>query len=422
MVSFGIEMTLFPSVSKLKRSYAIRFIYWAAVLNFLDLAARIFSGRKHRSARKAVVFVKMDGIGDFVIWTASFDAIQEIFPHDKYERILIGNARWKSLAQKATLFDRQIFIDPDRFVFSPTYRFAELRKISRSEADIVINPRLTRDFLWGDSIVRSLRAPVKVGSEGLDNLMTRFQERISAKWYTELLPPPAPDEHEILSNRNFLAGIAKNRTAPLRAPDIQYLPTGKKFDLPDRYAVLFLSAQSPDRRWPPRKFAEAGRHLSVQHGLPIVLCGGPNDHHLVAEFRASYSGDAISLLGQTSLPDLVTVLKDARIILTNDTGAGHLALAAGCPAVVVLPGNQVGRYFPYPKTEGVRFTKHIPVMHQMECFGCGYNCIFRNLPKDAPKPCVADVAVDDVVRAIDRLLAETSDEPATSDPGPYETA
>lgn len=384
----------------------IRFIYWAAILNFLDLAARVFSGKKHGSTKRTVVFVKMDGIGDFVIWTASFDAIQDLFPHEKFERVLIGNARWKSLAQKASLFEKKIFIDPDRFVFSPIYRFKKLREINGSKVDIVINPRLTRDFLWGDSVVRSLNAPIRIGSKGLDNLMTRFQERISSKWYTELLPPPMPDEHEIISNRNFLAGLTKDMTVPLRAPDIRYLPTGKKFDLPDRYAVLFLSAQSPDRRWPPQKFADAGNHLTMRHGLPVVLCGGPNDHHLVAEFGKHYRGEPISLLGKTTLPDLVSILMDAKMILTNDTGASHIALAAGCPAVIVLPGNQVGRYFPYPKIENVRFTKHIPVTHQMPCFGCGYNCIFKDLPKDSPKPCVGDVTVGDVIKAIDRLLIE----------------
>ena len=61
-------------VKLLKKSYVVRFVAWVLVHNFVDLLAMALPLRRTRSDRKRVLFVKLDGVGDYIIWTAAFEA------------------------------------------------------------------------------------------------------------------------------------------------------------------------------------------------------------------------------------------------------------------------------------------------------------------------------------------------------------
>lgn len=395
-------------ISRLKRSHLARFIVWASVLNFIDLLAILLPSDPSVKQKKRVVFVKMDGIGDYVIWTANFGTLRKLYPSARYERILVGSDKWVSMAENETTFDRKVFVNSERFIASPAYRLRILREVRGIRADVVVSPRSTRDFLWSDAMVRCSGAPIRIGSSGLDNLMTRLQERISDRWYTKLVEAPLPEEHELASNLTFLMAIDPTLPQELIAPHAPDLMRSAEIDLPGDYAVLFLSAFSPHRRWPTANFAETAGFLAQEFGYHVVVCGGPNDANLAERFGERFGGEFVNMIGKTTLPELSELITGAKIVVTNDTGASHIAIAARCPTIIITPGNQVGRYYPYPAQLEEQGIRHIPVFHEMPCFGCGYNCIYTDLPANAPKPCVADVSVGDVIAAITKLLDDRS--------------
>src|SRR5215210_6454276 len=98
----------------LRKSYAFRSIYWLGVLNWFDLAVKLSPAPHKRSQKKRVAFVKMDGIGDYVIWSAVFRDLGRIYPSEAFERILIGNDRFQELAEGETTFDERLFVNLDR--------------------------------------------------------------------------------------------------------------------------------------------------------------------------------------------------------------------------------------------------------------------------------------------------------------------
>lgn len=396
-----------PSSAKhrFKKSHFVRFVSWLVFHNPVDLLASAFPGRKRSGDRKRVVFVKMDGIGDLIIWTAAFSLIEKAYPAKDFELILVSNERNRDLAETAGLFERKLYVDAKAFASSPGYRFRKHREIRALGADIVINPRTTRDFLWGDSIVRCSGAPVRIGNAGINNLMSPLQERISARWYTQLRPGPAAGIHELAANVEFLGADAtaierpeeiKTSTSP---ESIAGLPT-------DDYAVIFVGAFTEDKRWPVAKFAEAARLISSENGIKIVLCGGPGEEELGGEFARYFDGEFVDLIGRSTLTELSAIISGAKLIISNDTSAGHIAVAQGCPAVIITPGNHVGRYYPYPEQLGAKGVELISVMHEMPCFGCGWNCIYTDLAENLPKPCIANVAAEDVARAASTLLGK----------------
>lgn len=388
---------------RFKKSHLVRFVSWLVFHNPVDLLASAFPVRKRSGGRKRVVFIKMDGIGDHIIWTASFGLIERLYPAETHELILVSNERNRDLAGSADLFEQKYYVDARSFASSPTYRFQKLREIKSLGADVVINPRTTRDFLWGDSLVRASGAPIRIGSVGINNLMSPLQERISARWYTELRPAPAENMHELAANAEFLGADGSEISLPLRIEAAA--ASGQAALLPDEdHAVIFVGAFTEDKRWPVASFAEAAKIISREIGLKIVLCGGPGENELGVEFARYFDGEFVDLIGKSTLIELSEVVSRAKLIVSNDTSAGHIAVAQGCPAIVVTPGNHVGRYYPYPGGLSEKGVKLIAVTHEMPCFGCGWNCIYTELAEDLPKPCIANVTPQDVARAATKLL------------------
>ncbi len=85
-----------------------------------------------------------------------------------------------------------------------------------------------------------------------------------------------------------------------------------------------------DKTWPG--FSDFVARTLPTLGRRVVVCPGPGEEEAVA--RAQYPG--ATLLAGVNLGVYVALLKDAALMLSNDTGPGHLAAAAGTPLVSVM--------------------------------------------------------------------------------------
>ena len=108
---------------------------------------------------------------------------------------------------------------------------------------------------------------------------------------------------------------------------------------PGGYAVLHAGASSPSRRWPVPSFAEVARRLR-EAGLAVVLTGSPAERTLTADLAAAAGGPLHDLAGRTDLAALALLLRDAAVLVGNDTGTAHLGRAVGGRTVTVFqPGD-----------------------------------------------------------------------------------
>jgi ADP-heptose:LPS heptosyltransferase len=81
----------------------------------------------------------------------------------------------------------------------------------------------------------------------------------------------------------------------------------------------------------------------------LALAGSPADDAIARRIQQVAGGVPLdNLCGQTSLPELAALLSQARLLISNDTVAAHLATQLGTPCVVVLMGENYGEFFPYP--------------------------------------------------------------------------
>ncbi len=93
----------------------------------------------------------------------------------------------------------------------------------------------------------------------------------------------------------------------------------------------------PAKRWPVEKFIAAAKEIQQRTNCVWLIFGGKGDTEIAgciaAEIRNPKS-EIRNCCGQTSLRELMALLKSCRVLLTNDTGPMHVAAALGTPVVV----------------------------------------------------------------------------------------
>ena len=115
----------------------------------------------------------------------------------------------------------------------------------------------------------------------------------------------------------------------------------------DNYAVLIPGSAHQDKCWPPERFAQLAEKISSQYNLSIVATGSASEAGIVEKVKEKTDVTIMSLAGQTSLSQLVALLKRARLIVSNDTGPGHIAAALGVPLVIMFGRANPIRLHPY---------------------------------------------------------------------------
>ena len=91
------------------------------------------------------------------------------------------------------------------------------------------------------------------------------------------------------------------------------------------------------KRWPVEKFIAAAKEIQQRTNCAWILFGGKNDVVTTAQIESAIGNPQsaiFNLAGQTSLRELMALLKLCRVVLTNDTGPMHVAAALGTPVVV----------------------------------------------------------------------------------------
>ena len=90
------------------------------------------------------------------------------------------------------------------------------------------------------------------------------------------------------------------------------------------------------KRWPAERFAEAADLLGDRMGTIALLFGSSKEATLTRAIQQRMRRAVVDLGGKTSLSSLAGLLRRCRLLLTNDTGAMHLAAALNVPCIAIF--------------------------------------------------------------------------------------
>jgi heptosyltransferase-2 len=105
-----------------------------------------------------------------------------------------------------------------------------------------------------------------------------------------------------------------------------------------RFAVVTPGAAfGASKLWPPEHFAAACDRLARELELPALLAPGPGEEGIARAIAArAQSAPLLFVDPPLRLDELAALIERAALLLTNDTGPRHLAVALGRPQVVLM--------------------------------------------------------------------------------------
>jgi len=143
------------------------------------------------------------------------------------------------------------------------------------------------------------------------------------------LPPPGTPE--VMAKMRLLEPLGLRLPPPPLETSL-----GRRLSPVDgAFAAINPGARKQDHRWPAARFAAFARRLLRERGLRSVVFWGPGEEDLAREVSGASAG-AAELAPPTDLDELAAAFRAARLVVTNDTGPMHLAVACGAPVAAVF--------------------------------------------------------------------------------------
>jgi heptosyltransferase-1 len=346
---------------------------------------------RHNSDHPRILLVKLSSFGDVLHALPTLEALRRAFPQGQitwlveaaYAPLLAGHPALNEVWVAPRLKPGQLLTGAN------PANLRELLARLRSRAfDLVVDLQgLLKSAIW----VRLARSPRKVGYD-----QTR---ELSYLALTERVPPFDPDGHAVWRYLNLARYLGAPDAAPPARPRFRLglnLPTDLRRLVPDAgrhpLVVLHPGARWQSKLWPAANWAGLASRLRAR-GFQVAVTGGPGDRELAAPIFALLAEPPVDLVGRTSLAELAGVLRAARLMVTTDTGAMHLAAALGTPVAALFGPTAPWRTGP---------------------FGTGHEILRLNLPcspcfkRRCPEPrCLTDLPVETVAAAAEKILSRT---------------
>jgi heptosyltransferase I len=118
-------------------------------------------------------------------------------------------------------------------------------------------------------------------------------------------------------------------------------------DCPRPWLAVGVGARWLTKRWPPEHFATLIRQAQRRFGGTALFVGAPDERELSRVAATLVDGPVRDFTGSTTLPQLAASLNEADVLIANDTGPLHLAVALGRPVVAPYTCTVVRRTGPY---------------------------------------------------------------------------
>ncbi len=279
-------------------------------------------------------------LGDAVMALPALGAVRHHFADDTF--IVAARGALSSLFAMVTGVDEVATLGAGGGWYGSRPWVSDARILEATHADLaVLLPNSFRSA-W---TARQAHIPERWGfvADWRGRLLTRRVRRPSgrlhqADYYQALVAglgmDPAPDRCRV-----HVSAAAKARADTL----LSEVRVG-----PDALLVGVApgAAYGRAKQWPPAYYARLVQLLHAQFGAVCVLVGSKGDVLAGVQVEASLGSDGDAggqtsaalrnLIGRTDLATLTGVLSRCRAVVSNDSGAAHLAAAVGLPVTVIF--------------------------------------------------------------------------------------
>lgn len=334
-----------------------------------------------------IILFEYAGIGDFLLNTIYVESYIRHFDNNKIT-LIVSNLVFP-IAQK--YFGdyghvKVMSVTLKKFEYNPKYRHTFVREVGKVDTLFCIHPNITITNVF---IASKLQAKKYIHYEGEPAFYTSNTINIPDR---EVIKNPYNKKNiHILYHFNEISNyIIKQKFNLDSIHEVfsnfftSYYFEKNRFISNENYIVLITDSATPQRNFSQQQWKEL---IDKLPDTVILVQIGVNKMELKHK-------NLINLIGKTRLLESMAIIKNAKVVIGNDTGLTNFAYLNKIPTFVILSGGQFGRFFPSP----VKFDIEC-IFHKMECFGCGWLCGKIGSYQEQ-FPCVRDIDVDIILEKL----------------------
>jgi heptosyltransferase-2 len=327
---------------------------------------------------RRIVVKEVNWLGDLVMSLPALRAIRRSFPGAHIS--VLTKSELASFFDGVEWLDEVLPYSVHRGIRGLGDRRAVVNTIRSRGFDLaVLFPNSFESALW----VRMARIPRRAGyiSDGRGLMLTH-----------KLKPPPqAMNDHQVhywLAMVQSTIGASGNPQDFALTADPNHLQEmGAWLDAHRRrkgsplIAIAPAASFGPAKEWPTMHFVQLINDLAERQDAECVLVGAANERPQCASIASASRRGALIAAGETSVGQLVALLKLADGFIGNDSGAMHVAAALGRPTVGIFGSTNPARTGPLGPRTRVLWQHLIcsPCLARTCRFG-HYNCLREITP------------------------------------------
>ncbi len=265
-----------------------------------------------------ILLVNQNWLGDVLFSTPAIRALRKKFP-EGFIACLVPERCRQALAQNPYL-DEVIVYDERAFLFSwKTLRLVAALRRRRFDKAIFLHRSRTKVRL-----ARWAGIPERWG----------YASKRGQRDLTRAVPVPVVKSHKT----DFFLKLLEDCGIPADGRTTDFFPKkeaegelkelfdGLGIALGAPYAVVHAGGNWELKRWPADFFVRWARIFLKKYPWRIILCGTARETALCNSIASSFkNGELVPVCGKTSLDALALLLKNAKILVSNDSGPIHLA-------------------------------------------------------------------------------------------------
>ena len=308
-------------------------------------------------SRKNILIVRNDRFGEFLLNIPAIRAVKETFKESKV--ILAVDHYVKELAEKVQYVDEIIVWKEGKHSLFETIKFSNLLKKKNIDIAIVMNPskdtniavylagiseRIGYDHKWSFLLTKKKEDLKHLGQKheveyNLD--LVKLVEAVSRHCEEARSADEAIPLLEIASLTSFARNDHETafqaRAVNISSPGLLHI-------------AIHPWTSDPIKQWPIERFRELAVRIVKEMDSNVLIVGGPK------ETQGSVIFDNIdkrikNLTGKTTIPQLASMLKGSRLLISGDSGPVHMACAVGTPVIALfrndIPGKGPKRWGPW---------------------------------------------------------------------------
>jgi lipopolysaccharide heptosyltransferase II len=339
-----------------------------------------------------ILIVKLSAIGDVIHTLPSLTALRQLYPE--------AHITWVVEEAAADLVKNHPYLDEvlisRRKNWSKDFQGGQFRRPLKEISSFIKTLRqrdydLVIDFhgLFKSSIIVFFsRGKRKLGYNSLQELSGLFlNEKI----------PEDMNKHAVeryldfprylgakINSAQFILPLSKEAETRAQILLDKYNLENKKF------IAINPIAYWETKLWSNEKIAHLADLINNKLQMKVVFTGSEKEP--IEKITSLMTTESLNLGGTTTLLDLASLYKKARMVITTDSGPMHLAAAVETPVIALFGPTDPARTGPYG-------TGHTIIRAELSCSPC-----FSK--KCSTKKCMEDISPQQVFAAVEKKLTK----------------